>query len=185
MIDQILNDINDSPAIDLTTPLKDIPNGMIMEFGVASGGSINKIARNTDRIVYGFDSFEGLPEDWRPGIGKGTFKCGVPEVENNVKLIIGLFADTLPKFLEQNNEKVAFIHIDCDLYSSTKIVFDNLKNRIIDGTIIAFDEIRNYSDFENHEIKAFIELLQETNYTYTCIGNHGHEQAIFKMKVNN
>tara|TARA_R110002073_G_scaffold191088_1_gene349759 strand:+ start:234 stop:617 length:384 start_codon:yes stop_codon:yes gene_type:complete len=38
--------------------------GLFLEFGVASGASINFIAANTDTTVHGFDSFQGLPEDW-------------------------------------------------------------------------------------------------------------------------
>lgn len=48
--------------------------GLILEFGVWRGGTINHIAGKTKRTVYGFDSFEGLPEDWFTGVPKGHFR---------------------------------------------------------------------------------------------------------------
>jgi hypothetical protein len=77
-------------------------NGLIMEFGVYKGESINFIADLLpNRQIYGFDSFEGLPETWRYNFYKGTFKLNnLPEVRKNVVLVKGLFEDTLPKFKE-------------------------------------------------------------------------------------
>ena len=167
--------------VSLSGYLSNVKDGLILEFGVAGGSTINGIADAVpNRKVYGFDSFEGLPEDWRPGIGAGTFKQDrLPEVKSNVELVVGLFSDTLPKFLEEHREPIAFIHIDCDLYSSTKCVFDLVKDRCQDGTIIAFDEIRSYTGFEDHEYKAFNEFLEQTGYKWECIGQHGGEQAGF------
>ncbi len=49
-------------------------DGLILEFGVYKGETINFIASKLrDKVIYGFDSFEGLPEDWRSGFPKGTF----------------------------------------------------------------------------------------------------------------
>ena len=53
------------------------PNTLWLEFGVASGISINYISRFTNDKVYGFDSFEGLPEKWRDGFNKGAFNMMV------------------------------------------------------------------------------------------------------------
>ena len=50
-------------------------DGLILEFGVFSGRTVNHIAGLVGaQKVYGFNSFEGLPEAWRPGFEKGTFK---------------------------------------------------------------------------------------------------------------
>src|ERR1041384_844953 len=47
---------------------------LVCEFGVFKGATINHIASLTTKTVFGFDSFEGLPEDWRAtGIKKGHF----------------------------------------------------------------------------------------------------------------
>ena len=40
-------------------------NGLFLEFGVSAGRTVNYIASLVpDKTIYGFDSFEGLPEDW-------------------------------------------------------------------------------------------------------------------------
>ena len=147
-------------------------DGLYLEFGVFSGRTINHIAKKSkDKIIYGFDSFDGLPEDWRTGFEEGTFKRDeLPKVRDNVKLIKGWFNETLPDFILQHNQKCAFIHIDCDLYSSTKCVFDLLKDKIVHGTIIVFDEYFNYPDWKNGEYKALQEFMQETNLSYEYIG---------------
>src|SRR3982750_4302069 len=46
---------------------------LICEFGVFRGGTINHIASRTSKTVFGFDSFEGLPESWDQGLAKGHF----------------------------------------------------------------------------------------------------------------
>lgn len=143
-------------------------DGLYLEFGVFKGETVNLIASTKpDKIIYGFDSFEGLPEDWISGNPKGTFNLDgvLPKVNDNVRLIKGWFDKTLPDFLNEHKENCAFIHIDCDLYSSTKIVFDALKDRIVSGTVIVFDEYINYLGWEQGEHKAFVELMQEKNLT--------------------
>jgi hypothetical protein len=56
------------------------PEGLFLEFGVASGRTINHIAKTRSGPVYGFDSFEGLPEDWRSGFSKGAIAGNLPPV---------------------------------------------------------------------------------------------------------
>ena len=155
--------------------------GMIMEFGVYRGESINYISeRKSNRLVYGFDSFEGLPENWRPGFETGTFKLEhLPEVNDNVKLFVGYFDQSLPKFLRDINEKYcAFIHIDCDLYSSTKTVFSCLSPYIKKGTVIVFDEYFGYPGWKLGEFKAFKEYVQENKLSYNYIGYVNDNQQV-------
>ncbi|QNK58368.1 TylF/MycF/NovP-related O-methyltransferase [Paenibacillus sp. PAMC21692] len=150
----------------------DFIEGSILEFGVFEGASINYIADHFNgKTVYGFDSFKGLPEDWIPGNEKGTFSLTtLPKVKPNVKLVEGWFDETIPLFKKSNNENCAFIHIDCDLYSSTKTVFEQLRDRIVSGTIIVFDEYFNYPGWKNGEHKAFIELIGEERLEFEYIG---------------
>ena len=179
-----LNDITNASFINFEDFFGKITvDGLIMEFGVAGGSTIKKIANGfPNKTVYGFDSFEGLPEQWRNHYEKGHFACDVPEVPYNVTLVKGWFEDTLPIFLEEHEGAAAFIHIDCDLYSSTKTVFDNLKYRIVDGTIILFDEIISYDGYEEHEFKAFNEYLKQNDMRYECIGRYtDHEKAGFRV----
>jgi predicted O-methyltransferase YrrM len=129
--------------------------GLVLEFGVAGGASINHLARQfRGRTVHGFDSFAGLPEPWGT-TPAGTFACAPPQVAPNVVLVIGMFADTLPLFLAMHLGPAALVHLDADLYSSTKTVLDLLTLRIEAGTVIAFDEWFA----TEHEPKAFGEWL--------------------------
>lgn len=146
--------------------------GLYLEFGVYSGKTINQIADlKKDRIIYGFDSFEGLPETWRSGFEAGKFlKDILPEVRDNVTLIKGWFDETLPSFIQEHNELCAFLHIDCDLYSSSKTVLDYLAGRIVKGTIILFDEYFNYPGWKHNEFKAFQEFISASELKYEYIG---------------
>ncbi len=148
-------------------------DGLILEFGVYKGQTINYIASLLpNKQIYGFDSFEGLPETWRYNFYKGTFKVdNLPKVRENVILIKGWFEDTLPKFVETVGQiPVSFMHVDCDLYSSTKTIFNYLKNNINSGTIIVFDEFFNYIGWEEGEFKAFYEFVNENKLDFEWLG---------------
>ena len=149
--------------------------GLFLEFGVASGRTISQIAQLSQVPVFGFDSFEGLPEAWRTGFPKGAFSGPLPKVPANVSLVKGWFSETLPGFLRENSAPLAFLHVDCDLYSSTKCIFDLLQSRIGPGCVIVFDEYFNYPDWINHEHKAFMELVMDNglNFRYEAfVPNH-------------
>jgi hypothetical protein len=159
-------------------------NGLFLEFGVFSGQTINHVAARIDGQIYGFDSFEGLPERWRDGLGPGYFKVAeLPAVRKNVVLIKGWFDKTLPVFLKDHSQRVAFLHVDCDLYSSTKTIFDLLGSQIQDGTVIVFDEYFNYAGWREGEYKAFQEFLKTSGLTYEYLGyNRYQEQVAVKIK---
>jgi hypothetical protein len=146
-------------------------DGLILEFGVFQGATINILAdeRPQDRL-YGFDSFEGLPEDWTPGAPAGHFNVDtLPHVRDNVELVRGWFDRSLPPFLEQHGEKAALIHIDCDLYSSTQVVLAQLRDRICSGTVIVFDEYFNYPGWDQHEFLAWQEFVARYDIKYRYI----------------
>jgi hypothetical protein len=134
-------------------------DGLLLEFGVARGTSIRTIA-TTGRRSIGFDSFRGLPEDWREGAKAGAYASGVPEVPANVELEIGMIEDTLPAFLARNPDPIRFLHIDTDLYAPAKFILNTCKPRI-QRAIVVFDEFFNYPGWEDHEYKAFMEFTQE------------------------
>ena len=153
--------------------------GLALEFGVFSGRSINRIAQGREGQVFGFDSFEGLPEGWRDGYDKGAFaRQGLPEVASNVELVVGWFDRTLPEFLDAHPGPVSIVHIDCDLYSSTQTVLMQLRDRLVPGTIILFDEYFNYPGWEMHEYKAFQEFVESTGLQYEYIGLHPNHQQV-------
>ena len=139
-------------------------NGLFLEFGVATGNTVREIAAHvpTGVTVYGFDSFSGLPGDWTGHVEiAGAFRQkGVPKVPNNVKLVHGLFDDSLPKFMDEHQGPASFVHIDCDLYSSTKAILDHVGPRLRPGTHVLFDEYFNYPGWKLHEHKAWAEFCK-------------------------
>lgn len=155
--------------------------GMFFEFGVSSGFTINFISgtdKMNGKVIYGFDSWEGIPEDWHVKnsitdptksafFPRGSWKVSEkPTVNSNVILIDGLFENSLPQFIKQNTMSgVAFIHVDSDLYSSAKTILHNLGPYIVKGTVIVFDEWHAV----DHEEKAFKEWLEESNKTASIV----------------
>lgn len=164
-------------------------NGLITEFGVCTGKTINIIAAlNPFSIIAGFDSFEGIQEDWRVGAPKYTFKITngeLPPLLANVDIYKGYFDETIPTFVKDSKgTPLSFIHVDCDLYSSTKTIFSMLKEQIVPGTIILFDEYFNYDGWERHEHKAFQEFIKETHRTFTYLAyNRYHEQVLVRINA--
>lgn len=141
--------------------------GLTLEFGVSFGASLRFIAKRVQGTVHGFDSFEGLPEDW------GTEKAGqystagaIPVMPDNVRLHVGWFDDTLPLFAANTAGPIRLANVDCDLYSSTKTVFANLGGRIVSGTVLVFDEYLAYGRWQEHEFKAFQEFVAEKGLAY-------------------
>lgn len=147
--------------------------GLYLEFGVEHGESINFIADHVPAVVHGFDSFEGLPEAWIDDAPRGCMSTGgkLPAVRSNVVLHPGWFEDILPMFVaEHRKEPLAFVHVDCDLYSSARTVFACLVEQIRSGTIILFDEYFNYPGWRQHEFKAFKEFVAQHEVRYRYIG---------------
>ena len=142
----------------------------MLEFGVRFGASIRQIAALARQDVHGFDSFQGLPEDWHRE-SRGSYTTGgvLPEVPENVFLHAGWFEDTLPRFLERHPGAVRFINIDCDLYSSTATVLELLADRIGPGTVIVFDEYLGYEHWREDEFRAFQEAVARRGWAYELL----------------
>lgn len=161
--------------------------GLIIEFGVANGDSIRYLASGTKRTIHGFDSFEGLPDDWPSRHeAKGHYSTGgvMPLVPVNTVLHKGWFSETLPAFLVEEPAPVALIHVDCDLYESTRTIFQLLRPRIQPGTIIVFDEYFNFVGWRRHEFRAFKEFVQECGVSYRYLA-WSYQQAIVMIeKIN-
>lgn len=155
-----------------------------VELGVANGASLRLIAsfaRMLGRapVLHGFDSFEGLPEDFTRGVPKGSFATNLPTFgESNITIHSGLFQDTLPKFSNSLTEQIGFIHFDADLYSSTKTAFESLRPHLGLGTVMLFDELWNCPGVEQHEHRALIEFSQEAAVKFRYVGyNENYTQA--------
>jgi len=145
--------------------------GLWLEFGVYQGYSLNLISGETSGVVYGFDSFLGLPDGWLPSLPRGSFSTGgsVPRVEKNALLVNGRFEETLPKFLEVHpGEEISFMHIDCDLYESTRVVLEAVEGRIRAGAVIVFDEF--ISPIADDEFRAFRESCERTGNGFSYFG---------------
>jgi len=158
------------------------PQGLALEFGVYKGTTVNHLAKqDPKRRFFGFDSFRGLPEDWagsRYSSVNFDRRGAKPAVQSNVTLIEGWFDDTLPKFLAREGGPIGFLHIDCDIYSSTKTVLDLAAPRLAPGAVIVFDEFFNYKGYEQHEFKAFFEFVERFPAAYRYIGYSGQQVSV-------
>lgn len=155
--------------------------GLVLEFGVRFGNTIRQIASLAHQQVYGFDSFEGLPEVWHhEPKGSYTTRGEIPAVPANVELIAGWFDDTLPGFLEKHPGPARLINVDCDIYSSTRTVLDLLAPRIVPGTVIVFDEYIGNEHWREDEFKAFQEAVARYGweYEYLCFSVFTKQVAV-------
>lgn len=130
-----------------------------LEFGVFAGHSFRTwLSLNTrpeSRFV-GFDSFEGLPEDWIAGNRKkGEFNMDgkIPVITDpRGSFVKGWFNQTLEPFLEANADtfgkgRQLVLHLDADLFSSTLYVLTTLNRIIRRGTVLVFDDFQARDDF--------------------------------------
>ena len=145
--------------------------GVLIECGVAAGSQIammqqTQLELGEHRIIYGFDSFEGIPyatehDAEQPGIGKiDKTKLGALEttgvsshsVENvlynfnryglptdNLNLIKGWFEDTVEQHAK-SIDKIAFLRLDGDLYRSTKVCMQHLFSKLSKGGVLIIDD---------------------------------------------
>ena len=149
-------------------------NNLFLEFGVWKGESINLFAdflSEHSAEIHGFDSFEGLVEDWLTHVynpaGSLSLNKTSPKVLKNVKLIKGKVQETLDNFLkDKTNKKIIFTHMDMDTYASTKYVLNKIKPFLQKGSIILFDEFYGYPNWQHQEYKAFKEVFNEKEYKY-------------------
>lgn len=168
---------------------------LCLEFGVWYGRSINRLSSiASSQKWYGFDTFNGLPSDWygtNLSAGSLTKSGKLPIVNRNVELVVGLFEDTLEKFLlneiNSRRAKIAFIHVDCDVYPSTKFLLEKI---LCDGTLypedgilVLFDEFFGYPGWEHGEYQAFTEVVSQLNLRVEYLG-FSNQQAAIKVYRN-
>lgn len=170
--------------------------GCVLEFGVYRGKTITQIAGFlTGRKIWGFDSFEGLPEDWhmvkdtdKIKFPKGAFEVErLPWVPDSVTLVKGWFEDTVPVWKQTNFDNIAMLHVDCDLYSSTREVLTQLNSQIVPGTVIVFDDMylwRNPKDYElwyEGEYRALGEWLDQFDREFQVLSRNRYMQCAIKV----
>lgn len=132
-----------------------------IEFGVAAGHSFKwwlEQNKNVASTFYGFDTFDGLPEDWGP-FKKGSFsnENELPIInDDRGKFYKGLFQQTVPGFLKElDNSKRNVLMMDADLYSATLYALTSLAPYLKKGDIIFFDEFV----VPTHEFKAYSDFV--------------------------
>lgn len=168
-------------------------DGYVVECGVGRGVSLQELATLAKgRKVFGFDSFNGLPEDWKMSDDftwpAGSFACDVPEIDG-AEIIVGYFADTLPEWKLNHADRIALLHFDGDLYSSAVTVLTELNDQILPDTILVFDDmfLKNhslagkYTYWRDNEYKAFHEWQDKYNRETEMIGRGHTGQATFRV----
>ena len=139
------------------------------EFGVWRGDSF-KYLINTFKKGYGFDTFEGLPEDWH-NVKKGRYTSEgiIPSVDGGI-FIKGKFEDTLPIFFSKPRPLASLINFDADMYTSTLCALNYSKPVIDKDTILLFDEFIMNKTWEDDEFKALNEFCNINNISYEVLG---------------
>jgi hypothetical protein len=156
-----------------------------LEFGVAYGQSFRwfmQQQRHPDSRFHGFDTFDGLPEDWGH-YKKGMFSNNMqaPVIDDaRGKFYTGLFQQTLPGFLQHDFDpsRKNIIMMDADLYSATLYVLTLLAPFLKKGDIIFFDEFV----VPTHEFKAYLDFIQSYYLNLELIGAaNNYYFAAFKV----
>ena len=132
---------------------------------------------------YGFDTFEGLPEDW--GLfAKGDMQSGIPQIDDKRGLFIkGIFQDTLHEFIQEHSpvfkNKRKVIHMDADLFTATLFALSQLYPYLQKGDIIMFDEF-NVSTHEFMAYRLFTECFYIKLRPISALNNFYH--AAFEVE---
>ncbi len=157
-----------------------------VEFGVSRGFSLRwwiEHCVHSESRFWGFDTFEGLPEDW--GVFRAGDMAARPPLLNDQRLTLkkGLFQDTIREWLASSpfdNPSVRkVIHIDSDLRSSALYVLFQLEPYLQKGDLLLFDEFA----VPNHEFIAFSLFKEATKRQVRPIGaTNNYMQIIFEME---
>jgi hypothetical protein len=155
---------------------------LYLEFGVWQGASITYVSTHLPapaaRFI-GFDSFEGLPDDWTPAFARGTFStsgAAPPITDGRVSYVRGWFSDTLPQFVAPHHDRL-IVNIDCDIYSSAAAVLSFVGPLLSVGDLLYFDEFND----RLHEGRAFHEFRISSGHRYRLVAlTRGASQILFE-----
>jgi O-methyltransferase len=184
------------PYFPNRTDLYEYVNGTVLhraaidflEFGVSTGESMRAwlgLNTNSDSRFFGFDTFLGLPEEWKH-FGyvsrKGEFSTGgrppIVEGDTRVAWIVGMFQDTLPVFLGHFSPRNGLvIHLDPDLYSSTLYVLSVLNPILVSGTTVLFDDFACF-DNQFRALGDFSSAFRRGYRILACGGDYYDKVAI-------
>jgi O-methyltransferase len=138
--------------------------GAFVECGVAQGTSLVIMAAlaGPDRLVWGFDSFEGFPELSDADSGSGAefvgMACSGAEGESavyntfaaadvpmtNVRLVKGWYVDTVPGLVDQVGP-IALLRLDSDFHDATRFTLEQFYDQVVSGGSVI---INDYFAFE-------------------------------------
>jgi hypothetical protein len=159
--------------------------GFCAEFGVFRGASLAFIAHRIDRVIYGLDSFEGMPEPWGVAGAPGAFGLGgvPPQIStpnDNFRLVQGMFSDSIPRLLDAVDGPAAFVHLDCRIYSSTRDALNGLADRLAPGAVLVFGQYFNYPGWQKEQARAFREFCEQHGraYQYLAYATQGSAVAV-------
>ena len=138
------------------------------EYGVWMGDSFKYLMQYFKK-GYGFDTFLGLPEDWR-SVPKGAYSSfgKVPNIDGG-EFIVGEFQNSLPEFFAKPRPLAGLINFDADLYASTFCALVNSKSIIDEKTVLIFDEFIINSGWEHDEFRALEEFCKANGLDYEVI----------------
>lgn len=161
---------------------------IICDFGVYKGGSTRRLAKLfPGKFIHGFDSFYGLPERWSHALtGEfGDVEGAVPQATENVRFFPGWFSDTLPPWSSEFAAKaIALYRIDCDIYQSTKDIFDAIGHRIGEGDFLLFDELIGHRGWRHHEYRALSEFCDERGLVPEYLA-YGLSYVLLRLRQSN
>ena len=175
--------------------VEDLP-GNFVECGTCKGGSAALLAfvikhySRRPRVLYAFDTFEGMPAPTEidrhqgipanlTGFGEGTLKapisenldqiCELLQVRDIVIPVKGLFMETLPNYKSAIGS-IAFLHADGDWYESTMDIFNTLYDSVIANGLIQVDDYGHWEgckqalhDFEKMKGESFsLNIIDDT-----------------------
>ena len=155
-----------------------LPNGNLLEFGIFSGNTMNRLIKGAESVgkpfekVYGFDSFIGLPEEtkgvwqnpeWPKGAFNVCFDFDLKSVEHgmefvrsrverqDINLIPGFFSESLVREIgEPLRDSCSYLHIDVDIHASTVQVLDFIFNYSIlkYGALVRYDDWASTPEYQ-------------------------------------
>lgn len=170
--------------------------GAIVEFGVYEGDWLKHLSDslktlNFDRPIYGFDSFEGLPAPIQEidliGFAEGDLHADFDRVykflecdKRDITLVKGWFCDSLKLEPAQSIREICFARIDCDLFAGAMDALSYLKDRLVDGAILVFDD---WSHIMNvGESRAFFEWAPTSGLTFEFLALNGWVHLYLRVR---
>jgi tetratricopeptide (TPR) repeat protein len=163
-------------------------NGLLCEFGVATGRSMRIIQEflPLDTKLHGFDTFTGLPLPWNDlPVGSFSTNGNIPNVDGEVYFHRGLFRDSIPRFLESSTDEfqpLAFVNIDVLMYSSTLDILEGMHSRVVAGTVFVFADYTSHPTWRQDEFRAWREACKRFGWRYEYLGfSLATKQAVVRV----